>query len=87
MQMVEEDPDHIAVVGEEKDVDPIGVVGEEEETRVSIFLFVFSFCRMFYLLLVFRFSSTLQSLQARDRQANPGENMLLQQKLSLKKML
>ena len=45
MQVVEEDVDHIAVVGEEEDVDHIGVLGEdEEETRVSIFLFyVFSF--------------------------------------------
>ena len=42
--MVEEDVDHIAVVGEEEDVDHIGVLGKEEETRVSIFLFfLFSF--------------------------------------------
>merc|ERR1711860_112095 len=33
-QEVEEDIDHIAVVGEEEDVDQIGVLGEEEETRV-----------------------------------------------------
>ena len=40
VQVVEEDVDHITVVGEEEDVDHIGVLGEEEEeTRVRIFYF------------------------------------------------
>ena len=39
LQVVEEDVDHIAVVGEEEDVDHIGVLGEEE-FRVRI---LFSF--------------------------------------------
>ena len=38
LQVVEEDVDHVAVVGEEEDVDHIGVLGEEE-TRVGIFNF------------------------------------------------
>ena len=55
LKVVEEDVDHITVVGEEEDVDHIGVLGEEEETRVRIF----SFCIFFlsYLLLALRFSS------------------------------
>ena len=55
MQLLEEDVDHIALVGEEEDVDHVGVLGEEEETRVRIFYFCIFF--LSYLLLALRFSS------------------------------
>ena len=57
LQVVEEDPDHIKVVG------------EEWETRVSnFFFFVFSFCHLSYLLPALRFSSA-----GRKCQENPGQ--------------
>ena len=63
--MVEEDVDHIAVVGEEEDVDHIGVLGEEEETRVSIFYFCIFF--LSYLLLALRFSSAGREMPGKTR--------------------
>ena len=67
--MVEEDVDHIAVVGEEEDVDHIGVLGEEEEeTRVRIFYFCIFF--LSYLL----FFSGL-ALQAGKCQEKPGQHV------------
>ena len=72
--MVEEDVDHIAVVGEEEDVDHIGVLGEEEEeTRVRIFYFCIFF--LSYLLLAFRFSSAGREMPGKTR-----TTFLLQQK-------
>ena len=82
--MVEEDVDHIAVVGEEEDVDHIGVLGEEEETRVSIFFFfVFSFYLICCLL------SGL-ALQAGKCQEKPGQHFyfsenILSVKIALKR--
>ena len=55
--MVEEDVDHIAVVGEEEDVDHIGVLGEEEEEETGVRIFFFFIFFLSYLLLALRFNS------------------------------
>ena len=64
--VVEEDVDHIAVVGEEEDVDHIGVLGEEEEeTRVRIFYFCIFF--LSNICCFFRFSSAGREMPGETR--------------------
>ena len=81
--MVEENVDHIAVVGEEEDVDHIGVLGEEEEeTRVKIFYFCIFF--LSYLLLALRFSSAGREMPEKNRTKFDFSKNILSVKIALK---